>query len=106
MLRIKQLEEPPIFQTKELSAEQRRKGIKWFIWKFPIPRRGMHIPQELRQDFDKLMRKDHIINWTSYKARGRKGRSKPDLLLDTKRAEVEQPMDRTWNDCSDHTPIM
>lgn len=70
---IRYQEEPSVFQTKTLSREQRRKGLEWYIRKFPIPRRGVHIPHELRQNLDTLLRKEpHGVTHTQRMGKSRK----------------------------------
>lgn len=41
---------PPILQEKGLTSEQRRKGLKWYIGKFPIPRPGSTHTRTLGND--------------------------------------------------------
>lgn len=62
-----------------------------------------------RAVYNHAMRRNYKVTPTSspsYKAKGRVGESKQELLLDREEAEVDQPNDKRWIGSSHHTPIM
>lgn len=49
---------PPAVWEAELKGEERRQLLKWYIGRFPIPRRGVCVPQDANRELALIMRKD------------------------------------------------
>lgn len=47
---------PPLWQSKNTSAETKRLLLKWCIGKFPIPRRGVRMPREATREMAHLLK--------------------------------------------------
>lgn len=64
--KIKWAEELPLLKAKGLRGEHRRLGAKWYIGKFPIPRRGTHT-LEIKTEFKECMRR--AVSWSPQEER-------------------------------------
>lgn len=49
--------QPPVWKSKRINAETRRSLMKWYIGKFPLPRRVEKIPKPTAAKLNTLLEK-------------------------------------------------